>query len=197
MNFHLINLAAAGVLLGLAGGPAQAITVNFNGLIGPALGTAGNGQVYSEGGLTFTSDFLQHWGSGDLENADPGGATLYHSEVDPPLVVTRTAGGSFTLTSFALAEADNDTTPTSVSFNYTDGSGTFTSLLVLDATPGLQTFVVNRPGVTSFALADVDFQIDNIVYEVVAIPEPSSTALFLAGIGLLGALALRTRRGHL
>ena len=194
MHTRYSKALAAGTLLAATCGFSHATTVTFSGLIGP-FGIAGNGQVHSESGLTFTSDFLQHWGPTDVENADQGGATLYHSEVDPPLVVTRTAGGNFNLTSFALAEADNDTTPTTVTFSYTNGVGTFVSTLMLDATPGLQTFVINQANVSSFSLSNVDFQVDNIVYDVAVVPEPASMALMLAGLAAFG-LRLRKRLGR-
>lgn len=197
MNPRFSKALAAATLLSATCGFSHAATCTFDSLIGPVLGPAGNGQVYiDECGLTFTSDFLQHWGQNDPENADQGGATLYHSEVNPPLVVTQTVGGSFNLTSFDLAEADNNTAPapiTSVTFSYTNGVGTFTSTLVLDATPGLQTFVVNQANVSSFSLADVDFQVDNIVSTPV--PEPASVALMLAGLAAFG-FRLRRRLGR-
>ena len=183
---------ATAMLLGLGVGLAQAATVTFSGLIGPTLGVAGTGMVYIEGGLTFTSDFLQHWGSGDAENADPGGATLYHGEVNPALVVTRTGGGLFDLTSLALAEADNAGLPVNVTFRYTDGTGLHSSTLAVPAGTGLHTFALNHPGITSFELADIDFQVDNIVF--VPVPEPETWALLLAGLGLTGAAARRRSR---
>lgn len=183
---------AVAALLGSVSGLAQAVTVTFGGLIAPAPGDAGSGLVYSENGLTFVGEFLQHWGQSDPQNADPGGATLYHSEVDPPVTVTMTAGGNFNLTSFALAEADNDATPTSVEFGYTDGSGTFSRTLVLDAAPGLQTFAVNTNNITSFSLGGIDFQVDNVVYTPVAVvPEPATYGLMAAGLLVVGALSRR------
>ena len=182
---------ATAALLGLGIGMAQAaVTVTFSGLIGP-FGNAGDGTVYSEGGLTFNSGVLQHWGPADIENADFGGATLYHSEVDPALVVTRTGGGLFDLSSFALAEADNNASAINVTFRYTDGSGLHSSTLTVPAAAGLHTFVVNRPGISSFELADIDFQVDNIVYT--AVPEPASYALLALGLLVIG---VRARARH-
>ena len=189
MHTRYAKALATFTLLSASCGLSHATTVTFSGLIGP-FGLAGDGQVYSESGLTFTSNLLQHWAPGDAENADPGGATLYHSEVNPPLVVAKTVAGSFNLISFDLAEADNNIDPLSpipsITFSYTNGVGTFTSTLVLDATAGLQTFVVNQANVSSFSLANSDFQVDNIVYEVAVVPEPASVALMLAGCAAVG-----------
>ena len=185
-------LSTATLLVALSG-LAQANTVTFNGLIDPNPGNAGNGTDYSEGGLTFTAAFLEHWGQNDTANADPGGATLYHAAAGP-MVTTQVGGGSFNLTSFALAEADNNfdvVTPTDISFSYTDGGGVHNSILTIDATPGLQTYVLNRPGITSFTLDGVEFQIDNVVFTPV--PEPAAFGMLLAGLLAVGTLARRRR----
>ena len=179
---------------------AQAITVNFNDLTtdtagASKAGTGGNatgGSVYTGGGLTFTSDSdLQRWGSGDVENADAPRATLYKSEVSPPLVVTLTAGGVFNLVSLQLAEADNSAIGAAVTFSYTNNSGTFSQTLTIPAASGLHTFVLNQSDLTSFSLGEVDYQLDNVVYNLPAIPEPAAWALL--GAGLLGLGALRRR----
>lgn len=59
MKTRFSKALAAVTLLSATCGFSHAATVTFSGLIGP-FGVAGTGQVYSESGLTFTSDFLQH-----------------------------------------------------------------------------------------------------------------------------------------
>ena len=155
-----------------------------------------SGLVYIEGGLTFTTDapnLLQYWGPTDVENADPTGAALYSSEIDPPLVVTLTAGGTFDLISFQLAEADNSPIAFAATFRYTDGSGIHSSILNHAAASGLQTYVLNLNGITSFELTDIDFQIDNITYNVTPVPELSTYALLSLGLAAISARIRRRR----
>ncbi len=193
-----IKTAAAIAVIGGFCAAAQAITVDFNdlthgGVGATKAGVGGNlagGSVYTGGDLSFTSDAdLQRWGSGDAENADAPFATLYKSEIAPPLLVTRTAGGKFDLVSLQLAEADNAALGADVTLRYTNDSGSFSQVLTIPAAAGLHTYVINQPGLTSFSLGEVDYQLDNVVYNLPAIPEPASMALMLAG--LLGLVALR------
>ena len=193
-----IKTAAAIAVIGGFCAAAQAITVDFNdlthgGVGATKAGVGGNlagGSVYTGGDLSFTSDAdLQRWGSGDAENADAPFATLYKSEIAPPLLVTRTAGGKFDLVSLQLAEADNAALGADVTLRYTNDSGSFSQVLTIPAAAGLHTYVINQPGLTSFSLGEVDYQLDNVVYNLPAIPEPAGMALMLAG--LLGLVALR------
>lgn len=198
---NTLRTAAAIAVIGGFCAVAQAITVDFNDLsngdVGATkAGVGGNlagGSVYTGGDLSFTSDAdLQRWGSGDAENADAPFATLYKSEIAPPLLVTHTAGGKFDLVSLQLAEADNAALGADVTFRYTNDSGSFSQVLTIPAAAGLHTYVINQPGLTSFSLGEVDYQLDNVVYNLPAIPEPSALALMLAG--LLGLVALRRRQ---
>ena len=196
----LRTAAAITVLTGFCAA-VQAITVDFNDLTNANIGatkagTGGNaagGSIYTGGGLTFTSNAdLQRWGSGDAENADAPFTTLYKSEVTLPLVVTRTAGGKFDLVSLQLAEADNTAIGAAVTFSYTNDGGTFSQVLTIPPAAGLHTYVINQPGLTSFSLGEVDYQLDNVIYNLPAIPEPGPMALMFAG--LLGLSALRRLR---
>lgn len=200
-----IRTATAIAVLGGFCAAAQAITVDFNDLTNAIIGatkagTGGNsagGSVYTGGGLTFTSNAdLQRWGSADAENADAPFATLYKSEILPSLVVTLTAGGKFNLVSLQLAEADNTAIGAAVAFSYTNDSGTFSQTLTIPAAAGLHTFALNQSGLTSFSLGEADYQLDNVVYNLPAIPEPGALALMLGGLLGLGAIRRRAYSGQ-
>lgn len=63
--------------------------------------------------------------------------------------------------------------------------------MTIPGAAGLHTFVLNLPGLTSFSLGEVDYQLDNVVYDLPAIPEPGAFALMAAGLLGLGALQRR------
>ncbi len=180
--------------------PAQAAFVTFDGVATPGMSAFGNGASYSENGLDFTSsradsDSLLQWGTNNSFNAQPGGATMFQNWIGEFLIVSKTGGGSFKLNSFDLADAFNSGSPSVIPFSYTDASGVHNLSLTLDSTVGLQTFVQNLSGVTSFSLQQVSpyFQIDNIVYNAAGgVPEPAAWAMMLAGFGLVGS-AMRRR----
>lgn len=182
----LARAAMATITLTCISTASQAVTtVNFNDLISAADGLAGTGMAYSSSGLTFTSpvvDDLQHWGSGNPFNADPGGAALLKFDEFSRMTVTRTGGGAFDLISLQLAESESGLGPITVEFRYTNALGTVAGALEVTVPSGLQTFMINQPGITSFALGPIDFQLDNVVYDVAAIPEPETFALFAAGL---------------
>lgn len=199
MKSHVRTVFAALVVLAAAAGPSQAATtVNFSDLIGLSDGLAGTGMLYSSTGLTFTSTVpgdLKHWGSANPFNADPGGATLLKLDDVVPMGVTRTGGGLFNLVSLQLAESENAAPGPSVDFTYTNGVGTFSSVLVVTVPSGLQTFVINQVGITSFTLGGADLQLDNVVYELAPVPEPGTYATLLVGLLALCRLAGRKAPG--
>lgn len=196
-NLARAVLAAAVSISSVSGLAQAATTVTFSDLINPADGLAGTGMVYSSAGLTFTSTFvddLNHWGSGNPFNADPGGATLLKlSDLAAfPLVVTMTGGGTFDLVSLQLAESESGPNGPAVDFSYTNGSGTFTSVLAVTVASGLQTFVINQPGVTSFSLRGADMQLDNVIYNPV--PEPAAFGMLAVGLLAVWRAARQGRR---
>lgn len=195
------NLAGAAVAVAMAltsvsGQSQAATTVDFSDLISPADGLAGSGTVYSSNGLTFTStvvDDLNHWGSANPFNADPGGATLLKLNDVVPMIVTRTGGGTFDLVSLQLAESENAAPGPAVDFSYTNGLGTFSSVLTVTVVSGLQTFVIGQTGLTSFSLGGADHQLDNVIYNVTVVPEPATYVLLAIGMLAIAGKA-RSRR---
>lgn len=183
--------------------PAEATVVDFSPLTNSGFtGVAGTGVFYQEGGLDFTSSAnnplaLLSWGTSAAYSADPTGATLFQNVPGESIIVTRTGGGSFFLNSIDLADVFNEPHSGNVPFSYVDGGGSHSLILTLDNLLGLETFILNLPGVTSFTLSQAGsiwFQVDNIVYDAPAVPLPAALPLFASGLGLLGLAGWRRRR---
>lgn len=159
-------------------------------------GTAGDGATYMEGGLAFTSPGqLRNWGTWRDWNADPLGAVLFDNYA-AAVTIAKTAGGHFTLVSFDLADLFNDGSGGPMPFRYTDGAGLHITTLILDNQVGLQTFVFNFSGLTSFSIggSGTFFQLDNVVVDgVAAVPEPATFALLIAGLGAVGLVTRRRK----
>lgn len=196
-----LKIAVGAALFGALalGGGANATVVTFTPSASADTNATGDGTTYTENGMTFVSSSsggLYHWGTADygtVYNADPAGATLF--ENTPGETITATAGASFTLNSFDLADAYNTGAASVIPFTYTDGGGVHSTTLTLDSTPGLQTFTFGYTGVTSFSLQQdyPYFQLDNVVFNA-GVPEPAAWALMLVGVGLVGG-AMRRRGG--
>jgi len=204
MNFqHTKTLVAAALLAVTAA--AQAETITFDSLTtnqeyfyAP--------DTYQEGGFSFESTLGNHayslftWGTTSQYDADPTGATLSQDGDDVPLIVVRTGGGKFNLGSFDLADGDN-VGGGSVDMTYTDATGKHTQLLVLDSTPGLQTFTFNYTGLTSFSLGQhsLEYQLDNVNVEATGpsasvVPEPESLSLMVGGWSSTPTVAMSRSR---
>ena len=199
MTIKALKCAAAAVLLATAG-VAGAATVTFDSLTNPGIWQF-YGDTYTEQGFSFAATVrsngytLYTYGLDSPFNADPDGATL-HQEFQGHygIVASLEGGGTFTLTSFDLANSWNDANGGTVRFVYTDATGRHREDLTLAHQTGLQTFTFDLSGLTSFSLWSNNYQLDNVVAnaDVVAVPEPSSYALLLAG--LAGIIGLARRR---
>lgn len=201
MTFKALKCGAAAALLAIAGS-AGAATVTFDALTNPGIWQF-YGDTYTEDGFNFAATVRSNgytvyaYGLDSPFNADPDGATL-HQEFDGRrygIVASRAGGGTFTLTSFDLANSWNDANGGTVHFTWSDQTGHHREDLVLDHVSGLQTFTFDLTGLTSFALWSNNYQLDNVRVnaDVVAVPEPSSYALMLAGLAGIFGLARRRK----
>ena len=204
LAIRIFKLAAATALL--AGTAlAQAATVTFS--IGEdfkylygSRPLGWEGTVYGESGLVFTSSVkggLIAWAMTSPNNADFFGSTLIQNWTGETVTATAASGGSFTLNSFDMADANNVGAVGDIAFSYTDASGTHAQELALPGTPGLKTYDFDLVDITSFTLtqAHPGFQIDNVVFDepiASVVPEPASAALLLAG--LAAGAAVRRRK---
>ncbi len=198
MKFKTLKCAATAGLLAVAG-TAGAATITFDSLTNLDAWQY-DAPVYTEQGYSFASTLngpysLYSYGLGAVGvNADPTGATLSENDDGQGVIVSRQGGGTFTLDSFDLAFNPPGTDNSgSVRFDYTNASGTHSTLLNFSDAYTLHTFDFDYTGLLSFTLYDDDFQLDNVKVdaEVMAVPEPSAWGLLLAG---LAAIALVARR---
>ena len=197
MKFTTMKCAAAAGMLALAG-TAGATTITFDPLTNPGI-WQDNPDTYVEQGYSFDAtlrgagDALYSWGLSSPFNADATGATLGENYSGYGVVVSHVGGGTFTLTSFDLANDVNDASGGTVRFDYTDAAGTHTGSVTLADQVGLQTFTFNLTGLQSFSLWDDNFQVDNVKVQAqsLAVPEPATYGMLLAGIAALVAVRRR------
>ena len=76
-------------------------------------------------------------------------AVLYDNCASP-VTIAKSAGGNFTLISFDLADLFNHGSGSPMPFSFTDDAGLHITTLPIDNQFGLQTFVFNLSGLTSF-----------------------------------------------
>lgn len=206
-------LVLAATAAGLCGTSATAAVVTFDELGGDSESTIFSqfGPSVTSGGLTFTarsgvpSQSFFVISRNASNNGDPGGATLslntccISSGPDEYLQVTLAAGGLFTLNSLDLTNFGNNATATPIRFIFNTAAGREVVNTTLDTLAGMQTFSLNRSGLTSFEVGGRFLQVDNVNFSsaaaaVGAVPEPETWAMMIAGLGLVGGIMRRGRR---
>jgi len=122
------------------------------------------------------------------------GDTMAENYGGNPINVALTAGGSFTLNAIDFADVYNQGDVRTIHVNWTDATGSHTMQFNTDDHPGLQTVNFGYAGVTSFSVTgDNWFQMDNVTYSAMAVPEAGTTSMMLGGLAMLG-IALRRRK---
>lgn len=155
------------------------------------------------GGFVFQSvqvnNGFKSWRMNDAQNADPDGATLVHNWANTFMTVSRSDGSIFDLVSLDLADLSNAGGRVSnlFEFNFADGSKEAFNFGT-DTAKGLETLMLNRKGLKSFALKSTNSgwtQLDNLTWSehVAAVPEPGAWAMMILGFATIGS-ALRRRR---
>lgn len=213
MKYQALSFASAALALATAV-PAAAQTVDFNDLAA-AVSYVQNTPL-TEGGYVFdaTPDHqLLVWGA-DLAiyNPDAPGATVATQDAGSTINISRADAGVFNLVSLDFDDIYNGQYglggTITLTFHYAAGPDSSTAINI-DDQAGLETFVFNVLGLTSFDIVGTStrsgmFQFDNLVTgqeqqvgpgdgDPRAVPEAATWAMMLMGFGALG-MTLRRRR---
>jgi hypothetical protein len=178
---HIVLAAVSALAFAV---PASAATMTFSGV---TTATVSN-TPYVENGITMTGI-----------NANP-----YHYGYENAGTVHMDAGFGNGAYDFTFSGGVFDFSSIDVARSYgTGGTGTLTAFNAAGAQIGTAAFSTNTTGTYSFALTGVTrlrlvatgthFNIDNLVLNASAVPEPATWGLMLAGFGLVG-VGLRSRR---
>ncbi len=216
------TLGLAGAAALALAGDASAAVVTFDTTFRSFSTIAAYGSHYQENGLAFdvfsesnVPEQIGSFGYGPASvaaNTDPDGAAIFVNASSAKIILSKVGGGTFTLNTIDLADAYNATVARQsydLNYSYVDGSNvSHSGVINLDSIPGLQTFSFDLT-VLSFTMftgntnanTGPGVQLDNVVFDQVnqppgVVPEPTTWALMIGGLGLAGA-TLRRRRAVL
>jgi len=189
---HAIGFAVALSALTF-GAAAKADLVTFDDAAGNAIldQQLNNGQSFSDQGLSFTNNgqyYMYVW-DGTSPNGNGTNANIFAGFADGDSeVITHTGGGTFNLLSFDMA------------ISWYDPNASETILVngvPLTITTTLTTYTLNLMGVNSVTITGVGsdtgyWLLDNLNFTT-DVPEPSTIALFGAGLAAAGAFRLRRK----
>ena len=205
-----LSLATAAASL-LSAMPAGAATViDFNSVRDPK---GGYGRVYGpyhEEGFTLAAARCESGSFGNncftspqsFQSMDPTGASLVTQYQSQAITVSKDDGGTFSLQSIDFSEYFDNliyapfTSNVNFTFNYANGSKTSETRSFSNAgryVPSTLTF--NTAPLVSFVFTPIGgVQFDNVVVSATsAVPETSTWAMMIVGIGAIGG-AMRRRR---
>ena len=207
--------ALMGACLATLPGEASAQVITFD----PAQSYVTVSGTFSLDGYKFVNsqgaynEFL-FWNAGNPFNSDPTGGTLGVNYENTSTTVSKVDGGTFTLHSIDLADLYNMNYGPShgghVLFTFTTASGSSNQTVLVDDSPGMQTFSFEVSDLISFTYAAQDtygnyLQVDNIAVdeprsEAVAnsnaVPEPLTWSLMVGGFGAIGAAMRRQKASN-
>lgn len=191
---YIVNISLVASIFSMSITTASAAIIDFEELEASGAGLTRIGGSYSEEGFTLqsTSSNLTSINSGTFRYS--GSVSLFHNTVGAATTLASTAGNPFDLISIDLGEL-NSNSVANVSFLTDTG---FSQTFTLDGNAfGLETFNFNSNflGISSVTWTqDTPFhQFDNIVVNASPVPEPSTHALMLGGLALVGSIAARRK----
>ena len=196
----LVSSAIFAAMLGLGGGPASATIIDFN--AEPAEFSSGFPTTFDLDGIRFT--FEADGDGGDFDHSATGGsgnsgqvnalsigfpANLATTEI---ITIVRTGGGTFTFESIYIDSLGGQNTTVEGLLGVMTPFTTTFAASIQDPVSTSGGVLVDTVRILSTSFEGLRF--DNFTFNLVAVPEPGTLALFGVGLFGLGLLSRRRRR---